>query len=100
MPNVPRWLVQRGLPLAIVLLGIICVAAVTNGWWLTYEVLLGITSPKSTKNLPLSLAVSLLGWLIAPAVAGGVAGYVIQRQIMGPHRPNLVAAIRKLTDDG
>ena len=77
------WLLFRGLPLGVVF-GVLYVAdGWVNGWVISYEVMLAIRSPAdpAVRVGALAWALSLTGWLVAPGVAGAVAGYVISSGI-------------------
>ena len=53
------------------------------GWTTAYNVLVTIDSPADTSSPPLAWLLSLAGWLIGPALAGAVAGYVVTSWIAG-----------------
>jgi len=77
------WLLFRGLPLGVVF-GVLYVAdGWVNGWVISYEVMLAIRSPAdpAVRVGALAWLLSLSGWLVAPGVAGAVAGYVISAGI-------------------
>ncbi|MFE3269962.1 DUF6313 family protein [Streptomyces sp. NPDC059215] len=73
------WLVKRGLPWASLFVVFYLLCGLVLGWTVTYEVLVGITSPAATGHLVLAWVLSLVGWLIAPAFVGGVVGYLVNR---------------------
>jgi hypothetical protein len=49
----------------------------TNGWTAAYNVMVTIDSPADSDHILLAWLLSIAGWMIGPAVAGAVAGYVI-----------------------
>jgi Family of unknown function (DUF6313) len=53
------------------------------GWRSAYDVMLAITSPAATSSPALAWLLSLGGWLVGPAVAGAVVGYMITAEIEG-----------------
>ncbi|MFI6446206.1 DUF6313 family protein [Kitasatospora sp. NPDC050543] len=56
-------------------------AGVTQGWSDTYKVLTG-NLPDAGSPVPFaSWVVSIIGWLVAPALIGGLAGHVIATRI-------------------
>ncbi|MET9405305.1 DUF6313 family protein [Streptomyces sp. NPDC002935] len=66
------------------------------GWTTSYEVMLGITSPAETRLRPLSWLLSLMGWLAAPAVVGGVTGYLVNRQVDRRRRNSEAAVLARM----
>lgn len=59
------------------------------GWQQAYDVTLAIISPGQTRSPALAWSLSLAGWLVAPGVAGAVAGYVISTGIESRRRAPL-----------
>lgn len=53
----------------------------TIGWRRAYDVTIGITSPADTSAPVLAWFLSIAGWLVAPGIAGAVAGYVVSHAI-------------------
>jgi len=55
------------------------------GWPRTYELLAGLEAPANeADSVAVSAAawtISILGWLIVPALVGGVAGYVVTAEV-------------------
>jgi WD40 repeat protein len=51
------------------------------GWRRAYDVSIGITSPAGSRVLVLAWFLSVAGWLLVPAVVGGIAGYVVSDAI-------------------
>jgi hypothetical protein len=76
------WLLTRG----ILLLGGYLILFVATGYAIgyrrAYDVSIGITSPATTSQPALAWILSIVGWLVAPAAAGGVAGYMIANTIL------------------
>ncbi|MFE1444364.1 DUF6313 family protein [Streptomyces sp. NPDC058739] len=75
------WLAKRGLPWAALFAALYVACGLVLGWTITYEVLVGITSPAETSHRALAWVLSLVGWLITPAFVGGVVGYLVNRQV-------------------
>lgn len=75
------WLWVYGLPITVAISGLLLVSGFLNGWWVTYNLLIGIDSPRDAHATWLSFAVSLLGWLAVPAITGGIVGYAVSKQI-------------------
>ena len=69
------------------------------GWREAYDVTLAITSPGDTRNPALAWWLSLMGFLIAPGVAGAVAGYVISTGIESRRREPLERLFVEGSDD-
>jgi hypothetical protein len=51
------------------------------GWRAAYDVNLGVSTPATTAAPALAWCLSLAGWLVAPGIAGAVAGYVVSTSI-------------------
>lgn len=75
------WMIFRGGPLLAVCTVLYAANGLVIGWRVSYDVLLAITSPAATSCPILAWALSILGWLIGPAVAGAVAGHIITASI-------------------
>jgi hypothetical protein len=76
------WLLFRGVPIAVSFGALYAANGFTNGWRASYDLTLAIRSPGEPVAVPvLAWLLSLAGWLIAPGVAGAVAGYVISSAI-------------------
>lgn len=76
-----NWALTRGLVLAILTGALFVPNGFLNGWRIAYEVLLGITSPAETQVVWAAWILSGYGWLVAPAVIGGIAGHIIADRI-------------------
>jgi hypothetical protein len=98
LSRLPYWAVFTGIPFLIALLALCCIGGATIGWWATFEVLIGLTSPKDTRVPAVALLVSIFGWLLMPAIAGGVGGYAVAAQIE-PHRKRTVNEILSRLQD-
>lgn len=74
-----HWLLVRGTVLLAALALLYAANGLVNGWTISYDVTIGITSPGDKDILVPALAwpLSVAGWLAAPAVFGAVAGVVI-----------------------
>ncbi|GAA0462509.1 hypothetical protein Ade02nite_29050 [Paractinoplanes deccanensis] len=70
-----------------------------NGWRRSYDVALAITSPADTSVPQLAWILSLAGWIVAPGIAGAVAGYVITASIGARRRTDINSAFAE-DDDG
>ncbi|MFD4624967.1 DUF6313 family protein [Streptomyces sp. NPDC058475] len=96
LPKLLYWIGRRGLPLLAVLIALEVLSGVAIGWWKTYELTLGITSPGATPAPWIALPVSMVGWLLVPAVVGGLAGYVVSTQIDSHRRQSAAEALAEL----
>ncbi|MEX0169159.1 hypothetical protein MRBLMG1_001722 [Streptomyces sp. LMG1-1-1.1] len=77
LSGVTQWFVDWGLPLAVVVGGLYFLAARGEGYKDVYKTFTLIDPPS---GLP-SWGASLIGWLLVPAIIGGVAGHVIATRI-------------------
>jgi uncharacterized membrane protein YedE/YeeE len=75
------WIVFRGLPILAVTAALYVAGGIVIGWRTAYDVTLGITSPADTSAPILAWVLSLGGWLVAPSIAGVVAGHVVTTYI-------------------
>ncbi|MER5425347.1 DUF6313 family protein [Streptosporangium roseum] len=75
------WLPTRGAPILAVFGLLFAVNGLTIGWRRAYDVTIGITSPADTSIPVLAWFLSVAGWLLAPGIAGAVAGYVVSDAI-------------------
>jgi hypothetical protein len=66
------------------------------GWRDAYDVTVAITSPAATSSPALAWFLSVAGWLVAPGLAGAVAGYVVSASISARRR----TPMRELFRDG
>lgn len=58
------------------------VNGVLIGWSVAYDVMVGSTSPAEVKGDPVvAWVLSIAGWLLGPAVAGAVVGYLVTSAI-------------------
>jgi hypothetical protein len=87
--NLTFWLLYRGMPIVAGLLVVYTVSGFAVGWTTAYEVMLGITSPADTSVPAVAWVLSVSGWLVAPTVAGAVAGFVIGAQIKSRRRASV-----------
>jgi Pentapeptide repeats (8 copies)/Family of unknown function (DUF6313) len=71
----------RGIPVLVVLAALFVGNGLVIGWRTAYDVMLAITSPADTKLPVLAWFLSVVGWLIGPAVAGAVAGHMVNAAI-------------------
>jgi len=51
------------------------------GWFTAYDVMIGTTSPSKTTAPIIAFLLSVAGWVLAPSIVGGVAGYVVSSSI-------------------
>jgi hypothetical protein len=79
--GITYWFIIFGAPSSVVLLAVILSSGLANGWWQTYELVVGIASPKTSAAPFLALTASILGWLFVPATIGALAGFFVERQI-------------------
>ena len=57
-----------------------------NGWRAAYDISVQITSPAEPRRVPvLAWPLAVAGWLLVPALAGAVAGYVVN-SVIETHR--------------
>lgn len=75
------WFITTGLPILVVYSSLFLANGVAIGWANSYEVMIGITSPAKTTMPTLAWGLSVAGWLLAPGLAGAVAGYVVSNSI-------------------
>nr|WP_272918682.1 DUF6313 family protein [Streptomyces sp. HUCO-GS316] len=68
-------------------------------WTVTYEVLVGITSPAATDHQALAWVLSLVGWLITPAFVGGVVGYLVNRQVDQRRQESAEEVTRRMLEE-
>jgi hypothetical protein len=80
------WLLFRGAPIAAVFLLVYVANGLVIGWRDAYDVTLAIISPAQTSSPLLAWVLSVAGWLVAPGLAGAVAGYVISAEIEARRR--------------
>ncbi|MGN9915845.1 DUF6313 family protein [Micromonospora palomenae] len=68
------------------------------GWQTAYDVNIGITSPAVTALPALAWPLSIAGWLVAPGIAGAVAGYVVSSSIRSRRRRRIDNLFRENAD--
>lgn len=85
-PGWQYWILYKGFPLIAGLGGLFIANGIVIGWRAAYDVTLAIASPADTDIPWLAWPLSVAGWLVAPGVAGAVAGYVVTRSIEGHRR--------------
>ncbi|CAO5244194.1 DUF6313 family protein [Frankia sp. AgKG'84/4] len=78
-----QWIIEVGIPCAALV--IICLALSIQFFGLlpSYLALLGGDAPSHPSGRKTLWLVSLIGWLLVPAVVGGFAGHVISSRIEG-----------------
>lgn len=76
-----RWLLSRGVPILSGYVSLYVASGLVIGWRQAYDVNIGIQSPADTSAPVLAWFLSVAGWLVAPGVAGAVAGYVVSASI-------------------
>jgi hypothetical protein len=81
LSNPVHWLLTWGIWIFVALFMIYVLDGLLIGWAAAYEILVGITSPAHAPYPLVSWVTSLAGWLIIPAIIGGAAGYLVDRQI-------------------
>ena len=79
--QLPYWLVFRGGPIFLGVAAAFVVSGVMIGWGDSYDVLLGIESPRSSGNNAATWILSLVGWLGVPSLIGAVAGHIVSAGI-------------------
>jgi hypothetical protein len=77
------WLLLRGMPILLVFACLFAANGLIIDWRVAYDVMLGITSPADTDSPVLAWFLSFAGWLVGPAVAGAVVGYMVTAAIGG-----------------
>jgi hypothetical protein len=75
------WVLFRGIPIFLLYAILFALNGFLIGWRKAYDVSLAITSPADTTHATMAWLLSLAGWLVAPGIAGAVAGYVITASI-------------------
>jgi Family of unknown function (DUF6313) len=75
------WLFYRGSPLLLGFGAIYVANGLVIGWRNAYDVSVAIISPAATSSPVLAWFLSIAGWLLAPGLAGAVAGYVVSTSI-------------------
>ncbi|MEV6349066.1 DUF6313 family protein [Actinoplanes sp. NPDC051851] len=81
------WILFRGLPTLAAAAALFVACGIVIGWRTAYDVTLGITSPADTRVPTIAWMLSLGGWLVAPSVAGAVAGHIVTTYIERRQRP-------------
>lgn len=81
--GITYWTIVFGVPSVLVVAALCTGSGLLNGWATTYELLVGIGSPATAAVPAAAFPVSLVGWLIVPATVGGLAGFLVQKQITG-----------------
>ena len=84
------WLLARGLPVFTVLAVLYVLDGALNGWRAAYEVMVLIRSPVGAEVPLPAWLLSIAGWLLMPALAGAIAGYVISTAV-GERRTRPIA---------
>ncbi len=79
--GVRYWLLTLGMPIFLLYVGLYLSNGIVIGWTASYNVMIGITSPGDTVQPILAWFLSFAGWLLAPGIAGAVAGYVVSNSI-------------------
>jgi hypothetical protein len=80
-PGLRYWLLFHGIPVLVALAALFAANGLVVGWRTAYDVMLAITSPAATSSPVLAWFLSVAGWLIGPAVAGAVAGSMVNAAI-------------------
>jgi|tagenome__1003787_1003787.scaffolds.fasta_scaffold20799148_3 hypothetical protein len=75
------WILFRGLPLFGFYAVIFALNGFLIGWRDAYDLSVHITSPRGVPLAVLPWILSIASWLLVPAIAGAVAGYVVGAQI-------------------
>ncbi|MDX6740183.1 DUF6313 family protein [Actinocorallia sp. A-T 12471] len=76
-----HWLLTRGSVVAVLYTGLFVGNGFAIGWRHAYDVSVGITSPAATSAPVVAWFLSVAGWLLAPGIAGAVAGYALSHAI-------------------
>lgn len=99
LPGGVRWSVYYGIPVVAVLSILFIISGFRFGWWPAYDLLLGIRSPGDLDEPLLAVPLSLVGWLLVPAVVGACAGYMVERQIYEHRGESLAQSIAQSVVD-
>lgn len=75
------WLPTRGFPILLIYAVLFVANGIAIGWRHAYDVSIGIASPADFRLPVLAWFLSVAGWLLVPAVVGGIAGYVVSDAI-------------------
>jgi hypothetical protein len=98
-PPLRYWLLFRGIPALVAFAALFAANGFVIGWRNAYDVMLAITSPAATSNRVLAWLLSFTGWLVGPAVAGAVVGYMITTEIEGRRRKPFKELFREVDRD-
>jgi hypothetical protein len=93
------WTLFRGIPILLGYAALYLANGLMIGWRQAYDVNIGVTSPAATTSPALAWVLSLAGWLVAPGIAGAVAGFVISSYIAS-RRQTPVSRLFTSDDDG
>ena len=75
------WMITRGLRAVTGYAALFCLTGLVIGWRDAFDVSLQITSPADTDVPILAGVLAVVGWLLAPGLAGAVAGYLVSNAI-------------------
>jgi hypothetical protein len=93
------WLLFRGIPALVAFAALFAANGLVIGWRKAYDVMLAIISPADTSSPVLAWLLSLAGWLVGPAVAGAVVGYMITAAIEGRRKKPIAELFREVDHD-
>ncbi|MER5864755.1 DUF6313 family protein [Kitasatospora sp. NPDC002040] len=94
LSGLTQWVIDWGVPQVLVLgTGYVLVAVHRLGWSKTYNAATMMTPPDGRSAWP----VSLVGWLLVPAIIGGLAGHVIATRITSVKAVSTTALFRRRT---
>lgn len=94
-----HWLTIRGVPVVLAYAALFVANGFMIGWRRAYDVSLGITSPAASPQPIFAWLLSVSGWLVAPGVAGAVAGYVVSNSIASRRMERLEDAFPRPDDE-
>ncbi|MGN9844177.1 DUF6313 family protein [Nonomuraea sp. H19] len=76
-----KWLWREMKWLLIAVVALFLISGLVIGWVEAYEILVGIRSPSNAKYSVLAWVLSVVGWIIVPALIGAVVGYLWVRKV-------------------
>ncbi|WP_328472974.1 DUF6313 family protein [Actinoplanes sp. NBC_00393] len=93
------WLLFRGFPFVVLYALLFLLNGVLIGWRKSYDVSIAITSPADTAHPVAAWLLSMAGWLVAPGIAGAIAGYVLSASINSRRKTSAAALYAEDRDE-
>ncbi len=84
-----QWLIRWGLPITLLIIGIILLGVFTETLGQTWDLMSGTLSPSMVKGYPhwIAYLVSVAGYIIVPAFIGVAVGLIVSLQRSSYRRP-------------